>query len=513
MVTQRVFKFWLRDRTARARRIRGARGFEFQSLEPRIALSASPQIALPHVLASPTGYVGLQSALVQALPAHYTLDEPRALNTNQQRFNANSDAAQVSLARSSGAQIGIDHNIAVLMDAGTGNPASTPTSPAKPNGPVAQPTSGESGGVVDPPQPAPTEPDPIATPDPIVRVTQTNSPQEEFDPGLLDPLAWTSSDDEFSFQFENGVGIEDPLIYTANTSSSPFATQTEVADETGIGGYPGYMAVGAWRAISFEMSTLSRQDFDFLRDARSADLQSNSVMAGTMLSKNLLSAINLFDQTAVTHERFAELSPLEQSSPLALVATLWTAPSWTPFYPQKGSQNGDRADRHRETASSLSSWKAYVMGVDEAFERNCRDVCQGLSAGAAQPLSASTPSEHAGSAEWRMPVVPMSVPAWLGAGRDGLLPPGRARCDQAVPSPEEARLGAAYDARESESPSRLSEAHESADLAKAVSTSVPILALVTSSTLIAGWFWTRRASWGSRSPDSKQSSSRHGSRR
>jgi hypothetical protein len=514
MAIERVLKFWLHDPIARARRIRRVRGFDFQSLESRLALSASPQIAVFHLPASPASYVSSQSALVQALPAHDALGQTRTLNTNQQRVNADFDAtAHVTLARPGGSQFGIDPIIAAAIVAEAGNPGSNATSPANLNGPIAEQASGDSGGAADPPQPVPNEPDPIATPDPVVRITQTNSPQEEFDPGLLDPLAWTSSEDEFSIQFDNGAGIEDPLLYTANMSPSLFASQPEVADETGIGGYPPSLAVGARNANSFEMSTLSRKDFDFLRDTRSADLQSTSIMAGTMLSKNLLSRFNVFDQTApVNHERFAELSPLEQSSPLALVATLWTMPSWTPLSSETGSQTGDRPDRHRETASPLSSWRAYVIGVDEAFERSCRDVCQGLTAGVAQPLSASTQTDHAGSAEWRMPVVPMAGAAWLEAGR-GILPPdGRSRSNRVIPSPEEGSGRPTAEAGGSESPSGSNhDAHGTAEVPQSVATSVPIIALVTGSTLIAGWFWTRRASWGSKSVDSERSSSRFGS--
>src|SRR5262249_54816284 len=150
IVIERVFKFWLPDPAARARRIRGVRGCEFQSLESRIALSVSPQFALSPVFGSPAGYVSSQSALVQPFPARDWLDQSRAFNSNQQRVTANSDAtAPVTLAGSGRAQIGIDPIIAAVMGAEAGNPGSKPTSPANPSGPVAQPTSGESGAAAD----------------------------------------------------------------------------------------------------------------------------------------------------------------------------------------------------------------------------------------------------------------------------------------------------------------------------------------------------------------------------
>jgi hypothetical protein len=87
--------------------------------------------------------------------------------------------------------------------------------------------------------------------------------------------------------------------------------------------------------------------------------------------------------------------------------------------------------------------------------------------------------------EWRMPVVPIASAEWFGAGPEALRP------DRSILAPEadSVRPSPAVGEPESQSGS-----DRDPQLGSEARQAVPIVTVITGSTLFAGWLWTRRAS-------------------
>lgn len=476
MSIERAYKPWLRNPTPRVREIRPIRGFHLLALEGRIALSAALQTALADMPASAVGDIGSFGGDVQPSPAQDATARSRVLETDQRLVtNTSDDNLRGAVAGTRGIPVGVATNA----------------------GPPEPPPRESDRGIETTPQ-GPREPDLPTTPDPTLRIAQANVAEDGFDPGLLGPLAWTYSEHELLNLVEGDLEVEDPVNYTAGPSLSGLSAQEQVAGETGSLSYPDFLAAGAWRSFSFDPPILSQAWLKSLHDAQTVDAQNASIMAGTMPFRSLLSGVDLPDQTASdAQQRFAELGPLEQSSPLALVATLWTMPSMTPFSPDLRNQPGERGDRHLETAAPLASWNVYVMGLDHAFERSYRIICERLMAGAGTtPISESSRSELAGRSEWSMPMVPMASAESFGGGQEALPIGGRSQSDDVILAPETELIGPSAAAGGTASPPRTQrDSQRGTATERAIPASVPIVAVITGSTVIAGWLWARRASW------------------
>ena len=548
MAIERVFKFWLHNRTARARPIRPISGFRLQPLEGRIALSAGLQIPVAGVPASASSVpgasvaefqvssghdafahfhplesrtaltAGLQVPLADAPPStaaehsasvadfrvspgHDVFTQSREADTDQERTADSSGASSTAaLTQPASASMGVGPSATILTTVEPGNQGAQASPPSNPSGSSSQAApDGNPDGGPDQSQQGPSEPDPPATPDPGVSVAQTNGAEDEFDPGLLDPLAWIDSEaDQFSGEADDDGEAEDPFTYAPDLSSSGYSIQQDIADETGIGSYSDYLAGRAWSVFSFELTFSGRDELDPRHGMQTVDAQNNSIMAGTIPWRRLLSGLNLPDRTALDeHQRFPALGPLEQSSPLALVATLWTTPSWAGFSSGEGGQLADRLDRHPEAPTPLASWNVYVMRLDDACERSYRGISQGLIAMAGATRSSELSSrEPADGALWPMPIVPMARADRVGASRDAVRTDGGSLSDQGIVAPDADLAGPSAAAGELESPSRSQRDPQfGAEPGRAVLGTVPIVTVITGSTLVAGWFWSRRASW------------------
>jgi hypothetical protein len=483
MSIEAIFKFWPYSKAARVRRIRPVRDWSLQLLESRIALSAGPQLPLAEVPDSPPGYVSSSDAQDLASSGHDATPQSRSLDTDQQLVTDPDATSPGPTPQPTGTQMGVD------PDAANPDPqADSTTDQTDSSSDPSQP--GSDGGADQSSQDV--EPNIPATAGPTLSVAQPSGAGNDFNPGLLDPLAWIDAEDPSSDLDDGDSEIEETNDFTGIPSSSDFTTLQAVADETGLGGAPASLVKGAWRVFSFETFSLSDVGRESLRDPQTPDVHNDLIIADAMPSRTLLSGLDRPDQTASDSvERSAELSPLEHSSPLALVATLSTTPSRNPPYSQPGNQPADPPDRYLDAVTPLSSWSVYVMGLDQAFERSCRDICQGANARASStPSSESARGESVGGPEWRMPIVPIASAAWFGADPEA-LPHSRARSVRSILAPEADRVGLSPAAGERESPSG---SDRDPQLGSEARQSVPIVTLITGSTLVAGWLWTRRAS-------------------
>jgi hypothetical protein len=309
---------------------------------------------------------------------------------------------------------------------------------------------------------------------------------------LVDSLAWNVSIDPPEItEITQAPDPEDLFSSVAILGSSDRSTQMDMESEFGASG---------WLVAHFESPSL------FGDDPRSPDAKfvvDNSgdlIMPGMMPPGSLLGSGDGPTQTGVDGvEHVAELSPLERSSSLALVATLWRAPS-KPHASLDDRKQSDDGPIERLDAGTLPSWMAFVSGADQAFERSSREVRQGPLTEGGRP--AGMPTDRL---EWRGPIVPATAAEMLESSR--VSPP------TARPAPSSDAIGPTADLALASAPgdpaigelqarSRSDAGHHAdAEQRPTALTGRPtMLSAVAGLTLIAGWFLSRRFIWLTRRP-------------
>jgi hypothetical protein len=212
-------------------------------------------------------------------------------------------------------------------------------------------------------------------------------------------------------------------------------------------------------------------------------VQPASITAGEIPLDILLSdPVSPTREVSVGLQQYAELIPGAESS-LALVATLWSVPS---DHRWERSDRGDPSSEREESvppSASPAAWAAFVIGLDESFERG-RDAC-----GKALSDEARKDREGAGSAaeerlDWRCPII--------------VAPAERGPFDRATPSskndlnrPLLSRLSgnAEWVARPGPEDGSPRDAGEGQHQTEA---SLPLSWAASGSAVFAGWLWARR---------------------
>jgi hypothetical protein len=183
-------------------------------------------------------------------------------------------------------------------------------------------------------------------------------------------------------------------------------------DDVAIGGSPVSHSAVEWGADSFASRALAPDLAQAGRDRFAVDPLNDSIATGTSTWRRLSNGRDHYDETSSSlDEHIAELSPLDRSASLALAATLWgTRPQSQPG-PDPGSIRSGTADRHLDGEPSTSSWKVFVMGLDQAFERSYHDVRRGLTAETEPAVDTEQARrEAADRLEWRGLIVPAARP-------------------------------------------------------------------------------------------------------
>ena len=182
-------------------RLRRKRRFALEALESRRPLSAGLYSSTADL---PPDSVSRNSSMATVLP------QPTAIDRQ-----SNAASAKANGPRSSG--------------------SGTPGSPGGGDAPTADPDQapsqgGAGGGTNGPPQ-ASYVSGPPASPSPGV--------QDDFNPGLLDPLAWTLSDDQLSSGVTDAFDAEDSIIVVPGSPAVPGqSTQMGRPDDPAIASAP-----------------------------------------------------------------------------------------------------------------------------------------------------------------------------------------------------------------------------------------------------------------------------------
>ncbi len=455
MSVSRIAKLWVRPPTARSRPLRRTRPMALEPLESRMALAGGPDLSVAMAPAeigsasvSPRAdewamrWDAKQDGSAQATAGKADTGTPvatahggsslvtirsgspflaiRADGSNvTARAGSPYQSAHADATSSDGAVPAAEVDTAVpgaRVDGVTPLPASTSDDGGESSGsdPSSSPAQGGSGGGTNTP---PNVEGSLAGPeptDPTGQIFQTADNQDDFNPGLLDPLAWTVTEDEpFADGAESG-DAEEPLLLTGTAGVAGPSTLMDRPDETAVVGASGYRSAVGWRADSFALSQPGDEQIQGLRDPLTIGPRDDSIAEGTTPWRRFLNGRALGEETGLNdREHIAELSPLAGSPALALAATLWSAPtrSRTGLEAEHTRSAAKKGSLDAEPSPSTPSWKVFVMGLDRAIERSCGEVRRGLSADARAPGQREQADDSAGlRLEWRGAMVPTAAP-------------------------------------------------------------------------------------------------------
>ena len=172
-------------------------------------------------------------------------------------------------------------------------------------------------------------------------------------------------------------------------------------------------------------------------------------------------------------EQVAELIPLPETS-LALAATLWTVVSDSPTSGAQSDLPSATATESATPLASPSSSAIFVIGMDQALEQTCRDIREGiLFSHDGPPGIARPPGGHDEPLEWQAPILP--------AGRGG-SPVNE------TGSPQPGGTGAFSEAGRITPQSQVESPPDSHNRSRVVLWAVPMISVVTISTVIARRF-------------------------
>ena len=166
------------------------------------------------------------------------------------------------------------------VDGGQSNPA-----------PSTSPSQGGSGGGTNAAADSQGQPAAPAPTDPNGQIFQSNNGDDEVDPGLLDPLAWTVADDQ---PFGGGAELfdgEDPLLPIAGAGAGGPSTLMDRPDEIAIGIPSDYRSIAGWHANSFATFKPGDGQPGSPRHPLTIDPREDSIAAGTAPWRGLLSGL------------------------------------------------------------------------------------------------------------------------------------------------------------------------------------------------------------------------------
>ena len=269
------------------------------------------------------------------------------------------------------------------------------------HGPDGLPTTDPNS---DPPPPDPDQGDGSVSEGPIPAVgpasprggvTPTNGEDVVFDVGLVGIIEWNDSDDSATESTMESLANVRPFDNEMNLVTSVPSTRMETTIESGTGGWMSYLAAGGWRAGFSELLS-AVGDQNRAPDGPSAALSpAASITDGKTPVSILLSTPGVpLQSSSAGLEQIAELSPAEESSSLALVATLWAAPSDSETVSPGWDRPVEGISEGLDRAASLSSLTRFLTGLDLALEESYRDAREDLFSIAASGRWASSKRIH-----------------------------------------------------------------------------------------------------------------------
>jgi hypothetical protein len=275
------------------------------------------------------------------------------------------------------------------------------------------------------------------------------------------------------------------------TSGGGLAIQFDHASDAIGGGWMSYVVAGDWGSGELQPVLAADDSLTTLLDTTDASLA--AIADGSAPLSVLLNGPEVpAPAPAGDLEQVAELLPQSESS-LALVATLWSAPSDNPIR-TSGDQTNNAIAPTSTGTERAPSWKAYLMGLDEAFEQTRQAIRQVDSTSQRQSISSQHDQiELDRQLEWERPIVPLAT-GWVSERRDFLSNrPASAVDDDAVSAIAADRMQGDGSPESGLSAAASEESRQHSEVASLVTAAaLPLLSVVSASTALTGWLWSRR---------------------
>jgi hypothetical protein len=518
----------IKYRNARGRRFPNGLCLRLECLENRTPLSSGLIVGIEAVIASRAAEIG---SVMPGSPVHLEQASIEANSIDQAISTASSETGFMNLAPSaspSSTPPSLPVLETFLSSAPVGASVSVISSTASPDGIVArgqvgslsQPAAVEaisqlprrellstSGNVLaragdtipmndDPDDtdgpPFPPRPDPFMGPVLGRSNFQTNNDDDDQDTDMsfAGSLESFEMDDGFSAWMTTpqttGRAIWHAPSFFVTDPSLQLDARNEGPSTTGLS----YLATGG--GATLDSPTSAGDDVLTWDDDSTEPISPAAITVSGVSLSVLLSDPDLTIKTAPGNlDQVAELVPLPESS-LALAATLWTVPSDSPSSSVRWDASTGRPIDPELQKAATSSWILFVTGMDQALEQASRDIRDGMFSHNPHQASnegpAGAPDELI---EWQGPILP---------GAQGRLPESKPKLPRTsrVVTSDVAGLGTLRTRHDSRPHS---------DDGQPVALGVmPMISVVSITTMIAGWFWRKRQQ--SRSPGRGRSDSR-----
>ena len=242
MPVGRILMPWMSMLAARLRRLRHRRAFQLETLENRRSLSAGLISGNTVEVPADMGPVAATAAAAPDVAEQVGGQDASQGIDSGQASAASGPAASPAIAAATESPIVASPAAAISGEAkpvkpsapGKGDQSSTDT-----NSNPSQ--EGGSGGGTNPAPGEPSVPDPTPAP-----AFTTRTVQDDFDPGLLDPLAWTLLEDETSGDGGDLFDAAEFVVPAGGSGSGGPATQMDRLDELGMGALSDSHSGVAW---------------------------------------------------------------------------------------------------------------------------------------------------------------------------------------------------------------------------------------------------------------------------
>jgi len=166
---------------------------------------------------------------------------------------------------------------------------------------TSDPSQVGSDGGTNPSSDSADTPSSPASPDPGIRTFQADVGQDDFDPGLLDPLAWTISEDQPFAGLTDWFDADDLLLPAPGAGAAGPSTLMDRPDDVAIGGASDSHSALGWGADSFASPPSGPIEAQAVRDPFAVDPSNDSIAAGTTAWRRLSNSLDRQEETGSTN--------------------------------------------------------------------------------------------------------------------------------------------------------------------------------------------------------------------
>jgi hypothetical protein len=314
-------------------------------------------------------------------------------------------------------------------------------------------------------------------PAPLRTGSVASADNDNSDVSYSGPLEIMDSDDGLSTStttaMSTGRTTGRPMSFFFTEPSIQVDSSSEVPNTGGLS----YLATGGWSTVDSVPSGAVVDDLFAGEESSTEPVSPAAITAGGLSLNILLGGPDAMMRSEPGGlDQVAELVPLPETS-LALAAALWSVPSDAPTTAPESDPPSGLATNPAKRPGDPSSWALFMTGTNQALEQTCRDIRDEIvSSRGRQPADENPSGGQDALIEWQGPILPAAhAVAPANEPRSSLL-----------------KQTVAFDDAVATSQTEESSPSDSNPGTRVVLGAIPMLSVVSISTMIAGWFWKKR---------------------